>query len=72
MNKEWFSGVAFVMLVTLAPHAFAWEFYGNDAGGSKFSALDQINRATVKNLEVAWTYQTGDTRRATFEATPVF
>ncbi|MBB3948055.1 quinate dehydrogenase (quinone) [Rhizobium skierniewicense] len=38
-----------------------WEHYGNTAGGSRFVALDQINRDTVKNLEVAWTYHTGDT-----------
>ncbi|WEK04376.1 MAG: membrane-bound PQQ-dependent dehydrogenase, glucose/quinate/shikimate family [Candidatus Devosia phytovorans] len=38
-----------------------WEHYGNDAGGSRFVALDQINRDTVKDLEVAWTYRTGDT-----------
>lgn len=37
-----------------------WEAYGNNPGGSRFVALDQINRANVKNLKVAWTYHTGD------------
>ncbi|WP_151708920.1 glucose/quinate/shikimate family membrane-bound PQQ-dependent dehydrogenase [Acinetobacter brisouii] len=37
-----------------------WDHYGNDAGGSRFAALDQINRDNVKDLKVAWTYQTGD------------
>ncbi len=37
-----------------------WEAYGNTTGGSRFVALDQINRDTVKNLKVAWTYHTGD------------
>ena len=37
-----------------------WEHYGNTAGGSRFVALDEINRDNVKNLEVAWTYRTGD------------
>ncbi|TBU92715.1 glucose/quinate/shikimate family membrane-bound PQQ-dependent dehydrogenase [Phytopseudomonas dryadis] len=37
-----------------------WEHYGNSAGGSRFAALDQISRANVKDLEVAWTYNTGD------------
>ena len=38
-----------------------WEHYGNTSGGSRFVALDEINRDTVANLEVAWTYHTGDT-----------
>ncbi|WP_343527565.1 membrane-bound PQQ-dependent dehydrogenase, glucose/quinate/shikimate family [Sphingomonas sp.] len=37
-----------------------WEAYGNTTGGSRFVALDQINRDNVKNLAVAWTYRTGD------------
>jgi quinate dehydrogenase (quinone) len=37
-----------------------WEAYGNTSGGSRFVALDQITRDTVKNLKVAWTYRTGD------------
>jgi quinate dehydrogenase (quinone) len=38
-----------------------WEAYGNTPGGSRFAALDQINRDNVKDLKVAWTYHTGDT-----------
>lgn len=38
-----------------------WEHYGNTPGGSRFAALDQINLDTVKGLQVAWTYHTGDT-----------
>ena len=38
-----------------------WNNYGNDAGGSRFVALDQINRSNVGDLKVAWTYHTGDT-----------
>ncbi|WDS35007.1 membrane-bound PQQ-dependent dehydrogenase, glucose/quinate/shikimate family [Pseudoxanthomonas sp.] len=37
-----------------------WAAYGNTAGGSRFAALDQINRGNVKDLKVAWTYHTGD------------
>ena len=37
-----------------------WQHYGNTEGGSRFAALDQINRANVSQLEVAWTYRTGD------------
>jgi quinate dehydrogenase (quinone) len=38
-----------------------WEHYGNTPGGSRFAALDQINRDNVSKLRVAWTYHTGDT-----------
>jgi len=38
-----------------------WEAYGNTTGGSRFAALDQITRDNVKDLTVAWSYQTGDT-----------
>jgi quinate dehydrogenase (quinone) len=37
-----------------------WAHYGNDAGGSRFAALDQINRSNVAGLVPAWTYHTGD------------
>ncbi|QHF44477.1 membrane-bound PQQ-dependent dehydrogenase, glucose/quinate/shikimate family [Pseudomonas sp. S35] len=37
-----------------------WAHYGNTEGGSRFAALDQINRDTVNTLKVAWTYHTGD------------
>ncbi|MFD2645230.1 glucose/quinate/shikimate family membrane-bound PQQ-dependent dehydrogenase [Pseudomonas japonica] len=37
-----------------------WAHYGNSEGGSRFAALDQINRDTVNKLQVAWTYRTGD------------
>lgn len=37
-----------------------WQNYGNDAGGSRFVALDQINRTNVKNLKEVWRFRTGD------------
>lgn len=37
-----------------------WSAYGNTKGGSRFAALDQINRGNVDKLQVAWTYHTGD------------
>ncbi|MFV3415007.1 glucose/quinate/shikimate family membrane-bound PQQ-dependent dehydrogenase [Pseudomonas nitroreducens] len=37
-----------------------WAHYGNTEGGSRFAALDQINRSNVDTLKVAWTYHTGD------------
>jgi quinoprotein glucose dehydrogenase len=37
-----------------------WHRSHGDNGGTRFSALDQINRQNVKNLQVAWTYHSGD------------
>jgi glucose dehydrogenase len=37
-----------------------WRFYGGDAGGTKYSPLDQINRDNVKTLKVAWTWDSPD------------
>lgn len=46
-----------------------WPSYGNNLGGSRYSPADEINRDTVENLEVAWTYRTGV--GGTFKATPL-
>ncbi len=37
-----------------------WDNYGNTPEGSRFVALDQITRDNVKDLQVAWTFRTGD------------
>ena len=34
-----------------------WRAYGGDNGQTRYSPLDQINRDTVKNLRVAWTFR---------------
>jgi quinoprotein glucose dehydrogenase len=54
-----------------------WLAYGRDAGGERFSPLDQIRRENVSSLQVAWTFRTGDAyqprngRATAFEATPL-
>ncbi|WP_158781397.1 membrane-bound PQQ-dependent dehydrogenase, glucose/quinate/shikimate family [Pantoea sp. BAV 3049] len=54
-----------------------WTAYGGSDNGQRFSNLKQITKDNVSNLEVAWTYHTGDLRDAqdaseyTFEATPL-
>jgi quinoprotein glucose dehydrogenase len=55
------TGLAGAMGLTAgqAVHAQGWMHYGNDEGGSRFSALSQINRDNVDDLELAWTYRTG-------------
>lgn len=42
-----------------AAGAEGWAYYGGDEGGSRYSALEQINRGNVGKLELAWHYRTG-------------
>jgi quinoprotein glucose dehydrogenase len=37
-----------------------WKIYGGGWDRTRYSALDQINRDNVRQLRVAWTYDTGD------------
>ena len=55
------------------PSAGEWNAYGRDAGGTRFSPLDQIDTTNVARLRLAWVYRTGDLLRSTgrFEATPL-
>jgi len=55
-----------------------WPHYGNDAGGSRYSPLAEIDRENVARLRVAWTYRTGEVigepgpyAHYAFEATPL-
>ncbi|MGH9146421.1 MAG: pyrroloquinoline quinone-dependent dehydrogenase [Vicinamibacterales bacterium] len=54
-----------------------WPAYGRDAGGERFSPLEEIRRENVASLQVAWTFRTGDAYRpangrpTAFEATPL-
>ena len=40
--------------------AAEWPSYGNDAGSSKYSPLDQINAANVAELQIAWIWDSVD------------
>jgi quinoprotein glucose dehydrogenase len=55
-----------------------WPVYAGDAGGQRFSPLDQIARSNVAQLEVAWQIRTGDLdadpgppEHMAFQATPI-
>jgi quinoprotein glucose dehydrogenase len=55
-----------------------WPYVAGDAGGMRYSTLNQINRGNVKNLEVAWVFHTGPNRFSTagptgaaIECTPI-
>ncbi len=37
-----------------------WRNYGGDGGSTKYSPLDQINKDNVKNLAVAWSWDSPD------------
>ncbi len=37
-----------------------WPIYGGGPGSTRYSSLHQINRQNVKNLKVAWTFDSGD------------
>lgn len=75
-------GVVFAAIIwshAVATPASAWQHWGGDAGGTRFSPLAQITPANVDNLVRAWTYRTGDIEsrppaafaRTKFEATPL-
>ena len=51
-----------------------WSVYRGDQGNSAYSSLDQINTVNVNQLEVAWTYHTGDAddgNRSTIQCNPI-
>lgn len=55
-----------------------WPVYGGNAGGTRYSTLQQLTRENVSGLQVAWTYRTGELgenaasgKSLTFEATPI-
>ena len=64
--------------LAVAP-ALAWEHWGGDPGGMRFSPLTQITPANVGNLVRAWEFRTGDLdsrtpavmARTKFQATPL-
>jgi quinoprotein glucose dehydrogenase len=48
------------------PKFNTWRQYLGSSDSSQYSSLDQINRKNVGQLQVAWTYSTGDTRTYRF------
>lgn len=70
----------FAFLVFVASPALAWEHWGGDRGGMRFSPLTQITSDNVGNLVTAWEFSTGDLerrapelmKRTKFQATPLF
>src|SRR5678815_541286 len=51
-----------------------WRHYGGDAGGTKYSPLDQINASNVNKLQIAWRWKTSSLGQApdyNWQATPL-
>jgi quinoprotein glucose dehydrogenase len=67
-----------ILCIVVSPAA-AWEYWGGDRGGSRFSPLAQITPGNVGNLVRAWEFRTGDLasrtpdvmKRTKFQATPL-
>jgi len=58
--------------------AYGWQHHAGDSGGTKFSDLSQITADNVDQLDIAWTYDTGETvehgepgGKTSFEPTPI-
>lgn len=48
------------LVMESATHASNWQYYGRNAAGTRFAPFDQINQDNAKDLQVAWTYRTGE------------
>jgi quinoprotein glucose dehydrogenase len=70
----------FALSCFIAAPALAWEHWGGDRGGTRFSPLAMITPANVDNLVKAWQFRTGDLdarppeamAHTKFQATPLF
>jgi glucose dehydrogenase len=47
----------------------SWPVYGGQLAQDHYSSLAQINRFNVKDLQVAWTFDTGET--GGFQSSPI-
>jgi quinoprotein glucose dehydrogenase len=68
------AGVAGLVAGCRSSHRDDWPVTGGAPTNDRYSTLDQINRANVSKLTVAWTYHTGDMppgRRSEIQATPI-
>ena len=77
-------GLAVVVAILLGTSAVApaqqgardgeWRYYGADSGSTKYSALDQIDRDNVADLQIAWRWRTdnfGPRVDFNYQATPL-
>ncbi len=78
MRVSWLLPIVLLASIRGSENPGDWPVYGGDAGGKRFSALQQITRKNVRTLRLAWIYHTGDAyqpkhgRSTAFEATPLY
>jgi len=68
------AGAAGLVAACRSSHRDDWPVTGGAPANDRYSTLDQIDRANVSKLTVAWTYHTGDMpagRRSEIQATPI-
>jgi quinoprotein glucose dehydrogenase len=64
-RSRWIGFVLFSLLPFVSAGAWAapqqdWPVYGGSAASTHYSSLAQINRGNVKNLQVAWRFDSGE------------
>ena len=57
---------ALILIPLVAQDHRTWRDYAGAPDSAQYSALTQVNRDTVSRLHVAWTYETGDRNRYSF------
>lgn len=53
------------------PDVANWSVYLGDKHSTQYSSLNQINKSNVQNLEIAWTYHTGDSEGREIQCNPI-
>ena len=63
--------VAFSLAIPFAQsRQVEWLYYGGDQGGSKYSALTDVNVDTVQKLQIAWQWKHFDVPMEQYDVTP--
>ena len=62
MRLKLTSALLLALLVIASAADEDWPAYLGDSASSHYSELKQINHKNVQQLEVAWTYHSGDGR----------
>ena len=74
-NILYFSGcLLFILSCKPKEDHTTWSVYRGDPANTAYSGLDQINKENVNQLEVAWTYHTGDAEegnRSAIQCNPI-
>lgn len=61
----------FLVVAASAQDFRTWKDYGGGSAGAQYSALAQINRSNVAQLEVAWKHSIGDGKKYSFNPVAV-